>query len=334
MKRRVKLFEEALKGSVRALGKLISWVEDDAEGSQGILKEIFSHTGRARVIGVTGPPGVGKSTLVGGLTEKFLERELSVGILAVDPSSPISGGSLLGDRIRFSSLSTSDKVFIRSLSSRGALGGLSQATMNVVRLLDATGRDVIIVETIGVGQDEVEIAHVADTMVLVLAPGFGDEIQALKAGIIELADIFVVNKVDITGANMYVAILEKIVRDVTSEKRWIPPVVKTSALHNQGMEGLVTEIDNHALFLREHGTRMQLRKNKVRREILRLTDKCVKKRLEDFLEKCSHLDDTLVGEVMEGKKDPYSAANQLASLFWEWFREKPKEKKREKNVLR
>ena len=327
---KMKLLEEALRGSVRALGKLISLIEDHAEESQGILKEIYPHTGRARVIGITGPPGVGKSTLVGGLTEKFLERELSVGILAVDPSSPISGGSLLGDRIRFSSLSTSDKVFIRSLSSRGALGGLSQATMNVVRLLDAAGRDVIIVETIGVGQDEIEIAHVADTMVLVLAPGFGDEIQALKAGIIELADIFAVNKVDIAGANMYVAILEKIVCDVTSGKRWIPPVVKTSALHNQGMEDLVTEIDNHALFLRENETRMQLKKSKVRREILRLTDKCVRNRLEDFLEKCSDLDDTLVSEVMEGRKDPYSATNQLVNLFWESFREKPKEEKQKR----
>jgi LAO/AO transport system kinase len=201
--------------------------------------------------------------------------------------------------------------------------------MNVVRLLDATGRDVIIVETIGVGQDEVEVAHVVDTMVLILAPGFGDEIQALKAGIIELADIFVVNKVDIAGANMYVAILEKIVREVTSGKRWVPPVVKTSALHNQGMESLVTEIDNHALFLREHGLRMQLGKSRLRQEILRLTDKCVRNRLEDFLKKCSHLD-PLVGEVMEGRKDPYSAANQVVSLFWESFREKPREEKREK----
>jgi LAO/AO transport system kinase len=326
---KMKLLEEALKGSVRALGKLISLIEDQAEESQEILKELYPRTGRARVIGMTGPPGVGKSTLLGRLAEIFLERKLSVGILAVDPSSPISGGSLLGDRIRFSYLSTSDKVFIRSLSSRGALGGLSQATMNVVRLLDATGYDVIIVETIGVGQDEVEIAHVADSMVLVLAPGFGDEIQALKAGIIELADIFVVNKVDIPGANMYVAILEKIARDASSGKRWVPPVVKTIALDNQGIEALVTAIDNHALFLREHGPRMQLRKSKLRQEILRLTDKCVRNRLEDFLEKCSQID-PLVGEVVKDRKDPYSAANQLAGLFWESFREKPKEEKREK----
>ena len=329
MKLRVKLFEEALKGSVRALGKLISLVEDEAEESQEILKALYPRTGRARVIGMTGPPGVGKSTLLGRLAEIFLERKLSVGILAVDPSSPISGGSLLGDRIRFSSLSTSDKVFIRSLSLRGALGGLSQATMNVVRLLDAIGYDVIIVETIGAGQDEVEVAHVVDTMVLILAPGFGDEIQALKAGIIELADIFVVNKVDLAGANMYVAILEKTAREASSGKKWVPSVVKTSALHNQGMGALVTEIDKHALFLCEPETRIRLRENKLRHEILRLTDKCVKDRLEDFLVKCSQLD-PLVGEVVEGRNDPYSAANQLASLFWESFREKPKEEKREK----
>jgi len=320
----MKLLEEALKGSVRALGKLVSLIEDQAEESQKILEKVYYRTGKARVIGVTGPPGVGKSTLLGRIAEKFLERELSVGILAVDPSSPISGGSLLGDRIRFSSLSGADKVFIRSLSSRGALGGLSQATMNVVRLLDAIGYDVIIVETIGVGQDEVEVAHIVDTMVLILAPGFGDEIQALKAGIIELADIFVVNKIDIADSDMYVAILEKIAHEGSSGKRWVPPVVKASALHNQGMEALVTEIDNHALFLREHGSRMQLRKNKLHHEILRLTDKCVRNRLEKFLEKCSQID-PLVGEVAKGKKDPYSAAKQLMSLFWESLRKKPGE---------
>ena len=325
----MKLLEEALSGSVRALGKLVSLIEDQAEESQKILEKVYSRTGKARVIGVTGPPGVGKSTLLGRLAEKFLERELSVGILAVDPSSPISGGSLLGDRIRFSSLSGADKVFIRSLSSRGALGGLSQATMNVVRLLDAIGYDVIIVETIGVGQDEVEVAHIVDTMVLLLAPGFGDEIQALKAGIIELADIFVVNKVDLAGANMYVAILEKTAREASSGKRWVPSVVKTSALHNQGMEALVTEIDKHALFLCEPETRIQLRENKLRHEILRLTDKRVKNRLEDFLGTCSQLG-PLVGEVVEGRKDPYSAANQLASLFWESLREQAKEKEKEK----
>ncbi|HPD61570.1 MAG TPA: methylmalonyl Co-A mutase-associated GTPase MeaB [Thermodesulfobacteriota bacterium] len=321
MKSDIKLVDEALSGSVRALGRLISLIEDEAEESQAILKELYSRTGKARVIGVTGPSGVGKSTLLGRLTEKFLERKLSIGILAVDPSSPISGGSLLGDRIRLSFLPASDKVFIRSLSSRGALGGLSQATMNVVRVLDAVGYDVIIVETIGVGQDEIEVAHIADTMVLILAPGFGDEIQALKAGIIELADIFVVNKIDLSDANMYVAILEKIARESSSGKSWVPPVVKTSALHNQGMEALVTEIDNHAFFLREHGSRMHLRKNKLRHEIVRLTDQCVRNRLEDFLKKCPQLE-LLAGEVVEGRKDSYSAANQLANLFGESFRER------------
>ena len=326
---RMKLLEEALGGSVRALGKLISLIEDQADESQEILKALYPRTGGARVIGVTGPSGVGKSTLVGGLAKKFLEQKFSVGILAVDPSSPISGGSLLGDRVRFPSLSTSSNVFIRSLSSRGALGGLSQATMNVVRLLEATGRDVIIVETIGVGQDEIEVTHVADTMVLVLAPGFGDEIQALKAGILELADILVVNKVDIPGANTYVAILEKVACDVSSGKMWVPPVVKTIALHNQGIEALVTEIDNHALFLREREPLMPWRKNKLRREILRLIDKNVRNRLENFLKKCSHLD-PLVGEVVDGRKDPYSAASQVVSLFWESIGGRPQEEKRKK----
>ena len=321
---RMKLLEEALNGSVRALGKLISLIEDQTEESQQILEKIYSRAGKTRVIGLTGAGGVGKSTLLGKLAEQFLEKKLSVGILAVDPSSPISGGSLLGDRIRFSSLTGADKVFIRSLSSRGALGGLSQATMDVVRLLDVIGYDVIIIETIGVGQDEIEVAHIVDTMVLVLAPGFGDEIQALKAGIIELADIFVVNKIDIADSNMYVAILEKIVQGASAGKGWIPPVVKMSALHNQGMEALITEIDNHTLFLREQELRMQLRKKKLHHEILRLTDKSVRNSLENFLKNCSQLD-PLVEEVAGGRKDPYSAANQLARLFWESLSKKPNE---------
>jgi len=311
----MKLVEEALRGSTRALGKLISIIENQAEESQKILSELYYRTGKARVIGMTGPPGVGKSTLLGKLAEKFLERGFSIGILAVDPSSPITGGSLLGDRIRFSALANSHRVFIRSLSSRGALGGISQATFNIVRLLDAIGYDVIIVETIGVGQDEVEVAHLADTMVLVLAPGFGDEIQALKAGIIELADIFVVNKADLPGADMYVTILEKIVRDTSLEKRWVPSVVKTSALNNEGLELLVDELDRHALFFAEHYRKREYKKNRLHRELVKLIEKMVKDRLEIFLEKCPQLE-VILDEVVEGQKDPYLAANQLVDLFW------------------
>lgn len=328
MKSMMKLLAEARKGSVRALGKLISLVEDYGEGSHDILKALYPFTGKARVIGVTGPPGVGKSTLLGSLAGKFLARNLSVGILAVDPSSPISGGSLLGDRIRFSSLADSDKVFIRSLSSRGTLGGLSQATMNVVRVLDALGRDIIIVETIGVGQDEVEISRVADTMVLILAPGLGDEIQALKAGIMELADILVVNKIDIPGADNYSVILEKVAGDAASGKTWVPPVVKTIAVENQGIDDLITAIDKHMLFLRDHENRVQKKKDNVREEIVRLTENYVRTHLENFLGTSSYLD-LLIAEVAEGRKDPYSAAKEVVNLFWESFQEKQREEKKE-----
>ena len=310
----IKLLEEAMKGSSRALGKLISLVENESTGIHDVLKAVYAHTGKATVIGVTGPPGVGKSTLVGRLSETYVKKGLSVGVLAVDPSSPISGGSLLGDRIRMSYLAPSAPIFIRSLSSRGALGGISQATMNAARLLDAVGRDVIIIETVGVGQDEVEVIHVADTVILVLAPGFGDEIQTLKAGIMEVADIFVINKADQQDTPKYAHTLEKMIHSLTPNRRWHPPIVKTIATSNQGTEELVGKIEEHVTFGQKDGFLLQQKANKIQREIQRLAEQKIRQELESFLKE-QFTGDALAENVLQGGKDPYSLAEEIVRLF-------------------
>jgi len=316
----MKLLRDAINGSVRALGKLISIVENESPEFREILMTLYPLTGKAKVIGVTGPPGVGKSTLVARLAKIYQSNNHKVGILAVDPSSPISGGSLLGDRIRMSYLFPAHNIFIRSLSSRGTLGGISQATMNVVRILDATGHDIIIIETVGVGQDEVEIIHVADTAILVLAAGFGDEIQALKAGIMEIADIFVINKADQPDTSKYVHTLEKMLRHITPNRYWNPPIVKTIALSNQGCEDLIAKIDEHFEFCQKSEFHMRLQRKKDAREIKRLVEQKILQDIETFLKEKYDIEGLLDKESSKGK-DPYTLAEDIISLFWKSHRE-------------
>lgn len=238
------LAERVRQGDVRALARAISLVEDDPSGAAALVGEVFRHTGRAWLLGITGPPGAGKSTLVDRLAGALRARGTTVGILAVDPSSPFSGGAILGDRVRMASHAADPGVFIRSMATRGHLGGLSRATADAALLLDAAGRDCIIVETVGVGQDEVEIAAVADVCVVVLAPGAGDEIQALKAGIMEIADIFAVNKADREGADRAVAAIEAtLALQEAQPGAWAVPVLKTVAVRGEGIEALVDAIE-------------------------------------------------------------------------------------------
>ncbi len=311
----MKLLEDALKGSVHSLGKLISLVENEAPNFREALKALYPLTGKAKVIGITGPPGVGKSTLVASLAKIYLKNNHTVGILAVDPSSPISGGSLLGDRIRMSHLFPDANIFVRSLSSRGTLGGISQATMNVVRVLDAVGYDIIIVETVGVGQDEVEVIHVADTAIVVLASGFGDEIQALKAGIMEVADIFVINKADQPDTSRYANTIEKMIHQLSPKKPWTPPIVKTIALTNQGCEELIQKIDEHLEFCGQHESLVEGKKRKNIREIKRLTEQKLREDVEAFFEKQYKLEIILNNEKNKNK-DPYSMAEEALNIFW------------------
>ena len=249
------LIESAIAGDVRALGKALSVIEDEtAEVSQ--LLAGLPDVGNAQIIGITGPPGVGKSTTTGALISEYRKQNLRVAVLAVDPSSPVTGGALLGDRIRMQEHALDEGVFIRSMSSRGQLGGLSSATQAASRILDAVGFDVVIVETVGVGQSEVDVVNAVDTVVLVLAPGAGDGVQAAKAGILEIADIYVVNKADRDGAEGVVRELRSMIGlGSSSVSSWTPAIMTTTATTGQGLPELVTAIKSHQTWATESGNR-------------------------------------------------------------------------------
>jgi LAO/AO transport system kinase len=240
------LVAEVLQGSVRAMARLITLVENEDSRALQLMGAIYPNTGNAYVLGITGSPGTGKSTLTDKITTILREREQTVGVIAVDPSSPFTGGALLGDRIRMQRSSGDAEVFIRSMATRGNLGGLARTTADVVKIMDAFGKDWVIVETVGVGQDEVEIAKTADTTIVVLAPGLGDTIQSMKAGVMEIADLYVVNKADRSGADQLVSEVNVRVEQDSQIKNsvWKPPVVKTIAVENQGTDTLVEAIEN------------------------------------------------------------------------------------------
>src|SRR5882762_5465334 len=242
------LVDRITSGDARAVARAISKVEDGALGASELMKEIFPHTGRGLIIGITGAPGAGKSSLVDKLSLLYRSQARRVGIIAVDPSSPFSGGAILGDRIRMQALGLDKGVFIRSMATRGNLGGLARSTVDAVAILDAAGYEKIIIETVGVGQDEVEIVKAADVSVVVLVPGMGDDIQAIKAGIMEIGDIFVINKADREGVNSTEKELEALLSLATREDAWHPPIVKTVATESKGIEELVTAIGSYRDF--------------------------------------------------------------------------------------
>ena len=298
-------------GDPRALARLISLVENGSPQLRGVMKLIAPRTGRARVVGLTGAPGVGKSTITGALVRAYRGRGERVGVLAVDPTSPFTGGALLGDRVRMQEHATDGGVFIRSMASRGHLGGLSWAVPQALRILDAAGFDVVLIETVGVGQAEVAIASLADSTLVIVAPGMGDSVQAAKAGILEIADIFVVNKSDRPGAQEAVRDLRTMLAMAPhrDEGAWKPPIVSTSAASGEGIEDLVARLDAHAEWLGATGKRDRKRLARARDEISAMAIAELTQRLgalpgEANLEK-------LAGLVASGKLDPYSAADEL-----------------------
>lgn len=304
------LVSRVTSGDVGAASKLIRLIDDGHPQAWTGLKQLFPHAGSALVVGITGPPGAGKSTLTDCLIEAARRSDLTVGVLAVDPSSPISGGALLGDRIRMSRFVLDDGVFIRSLASRGHFGGITPATRGAIRVMDAMGKDVVLVETVGVGQDEVDIARLADTTIVVTVPGLGDEIQAMKAGILEVGDLFVVNKADHPDTDKTVAHLEDIFRRRT-EDEWTPPVLKAEALHHRGIEEIWDAVDQHRHYRRRAGTgyRAQQRANGLS-ELRAFLQQGVQQALTQRLATGPSLDTAVTG-IAAGTTDIYAVTDDI-----------------------
>lgn len=308
--------DKLLAGDARVAARLITMVESGAPAETArIVKDLYPHTGRAHVVGVTGAPGVGKSTLVDRLIALLCQNGLKIGVIAVDPSSPFSGGAILGDRVRMQSHATEPGVFIRSMASRGHWGGLSTATRNAVRVLDAMGKDIIVIETIGVGQGEIAIADEAETTVLVLSPGAGDSIQMMKAGIMEIGDIFVVNKSDREGADETVMEVEAMLM-LDSSRDWKPPVIKTKALPGEGIEELWEKVEAHRRFLTQNPVGRDRRLRHIREEIMAILIAGWESTLWSKLQQSDYFS-TLLERVEGREMDPYAAAVALSALLVE-----------------
>ncbi|HRW18594.1 MAG TPA: methylmalonyl Co-A mutase-associated GTPase MeaB [Dermatophilaceae bacterium] len=307
------LVTSARAGSPRAVARLISLVEDAHPALREVMAALAPHTGRATVIGITGSPGVGKSTSTNAVVRGFRERGKRVGVLAVDPSSPFSGGALLGDRVRMQDHALDPEVYIRSMASRGHLGGLSWTTPQAIRVLDAAGCDVVLVETVGVGQSEVEIAGLADTTIVLLAPGMGDGIQAAKAGILEIGDVFVVNKADREGADATVRDLRHMISlgDRKEPGLWRPPVVKTIAAKGEGLGEVMEALDKHAEWLEQTGTLQQRRLRRAADEIEAIALAALRARMGDL--RSGHGVAEHAEAVVSGRIDPYAAADDVVA---------------------
>jgi len=313
------LVERAREGDPRSVARLISLVEDASPLLREVMAGLAPYAGHAQIVGITGSPGVGKSTSTSALVTALRKAGKRVGILAVDPSSPFSGGALLGDRVRMQDHALDKDVYIRSMASRGHLGGLSWSTPQALRVLDAAGCDVILVETVGVGQSEVEIAGLADTTLVLLAPGMGDGIQAAKAGILEIGDIYVVNKADRDGADIVRRDLRNMLaladRGDDPEAYWKPPIVLTVAQTGQGVDEVVEKIDAHCDWMESSGELNRRRARRARDEIEAIAVTALRARWKDVHER-TELDE-LADQVVAGKTDPYSAADVLLAEYAE-----------------
>jgi LAO/AO transport system kinase len=311
------LAQRLLDGDRRALARAITLVEDNRPEGWELVREVYPHTGRAEVVGFTGPPGVGKSTLIGALTKARREAGRSVGVLSIDPSSPFTQGALLGDRIRLTEHFLDRGVFIRSMANRGALGGLSEAALQAALLLDAAGRDDVFVETVGVGQAEIDIIDHADTIVLVLMPGSGDSIQALKAGVMEIPDVIVINKADHPLTDTMIREIRGVLSlanlDRTPEEaraRWRVPIVKTEAARGEGIDELVKSLQAHREHILAAGQLDERRARNLRNEVLAIATARMRRRLEDELREDTEFQ-RLLDEVVARRLDPASAAASL-----------------------
>jgi LAO/AO transport system kinase len=315
------MVQKLLTGDRRAAARLISLVENQSDEASDLMKLVYPHTGKTMIIGITGAGGSGKSSLINQLIDRFRHQRKKVGVLAVDPSSPFSGGALLGDRIRFQKHSTDSGVYIRSMGSRGYLGGLARATTDVVRIMEAMGNDVIIIETLGVGQDEFDIIHIAQTCLLVLTPGMGDDIQAMKAGIMEISDLIVLNKADLDGADVALRTLEATLHFSSQKEKdvWSPRVIPTVAVaarsgEIQGIDDLVAAILEHQTYIRDNQSLDEIHAKRIEQELSLIfkdeVEKFVFAGLRGTGKKRQYID-----AILSGRSDPYSVVHEVLKTF-------------------
>lgn len=304
------IVEDLLNHSRLALSKAITAVENEYDDAVKIMTEIYPHTGNAYVIGITGPPGAGKSTLTDKLAKEYRKRGKTVGIVAIDPTSPYSGGAILGDRIRMMDLTADEGIFVRSMATRGSLGGLSQKAGDAVKLMDAFGMDVIIVETVGVGQSEVDIVKTADTTMVVVIPGMGDDIQAIKAGILEIGDLFTINKADREGTDKLNIEIEMMLELNPEHVSWRPPINRTIASKGEGIEAVVDSIEAHKAYLIESGKLNDIRKARIKNEVTAMLNDRVNRYIDKNVVSTDAFEDIIV-KLQSRDMEPYSVVDDI-----------------------